>query len=249
MERPRIVVTLSNPEHAADPAVARLKNERYREAVERAGGEAVPLDDATSPEDVAAALASMDGLVISGGADLDPALYGHGPDGSREPDAGRDTVDRLAFQAAAERSLPVLGICRGLQAINAFSGGTLLQHLEGHESVPYPGGPATQHLVHVTPGSRLSSVIGGQEAMLVNSYHHQAVTLERLAPGLRAAALAEHGETQLVEALEARDPARWLVGIQCHPERTESSPLVLERLWAAFLAAAAAGRTAASETG
>jgi putative glutamine amidotransferase len=249
MERPRIVVTLSNPEHAADPAVARLKNERYREAVERAGGEAVPLDDATSPDDVAAALETMDGLVISGGADLDPALYGEAVDGSREPDAGRDTVDRLAFQAAAERSLPVLGICRGLQAINAFSGGTLLQHLEGHESVPYPGGPATQHLVHVIPGSRLSSVIGGQEAMLVNSYHHQAVTPERLAPELRAAALAEHDEGQLVEALEARDPARWLVGIQCHPERTESSPLVLERLWAAFLAAAAARRSAVSETG
>jgi putative glutamine amidotransferase len=82
--------------------------------------------------------------------------------------------------------------------------------------------------------------------MLVNSYHHQAVTPERLAPGLRAAALADHDGTQLVEALEARDPARWLVGIQCHPERTESSPLVLERLWAAFMAAAAAHRSAAT---
>jgi len=74
--------------------------------------------------------------------------------------------------------------------------------------------------------------------MVVNSYHHQAVTPDRLAPGLRAAAFADHGGVELVEALEGRDPDYWLVGIQCHPERTESSPLVLERLWAAFVAAA-----------
>ncbi|HEY7526729.1 MAG TPA: gamma-glutamyl-gamma-aminobutyrate hydrolase family protein [Candidatus Limnocylindria bacterium] len=246
MERPRIVVTLSNPEHAADPAVARLKNARYREAIERAGGEPVPVDDATPSDAVADALATMDGLVISGGADLDPARYGEAAHGSGEPDAGRDAVDQLAFETATERSVPVLGICRGMQAINAFSGGTLLQHLEGHESQPYPSGAATLHPLRVIPGSRLSTVTGGQEAMLVNSYHHQAVTPERLAPGLRAAALADHDGTQLVEALEARDPARWLVGIQCHPERTESSPLVLERLWAAFMAAAAAHRSAAT---
>jgi putative glutamine amidotransferase len=246
MDQPRIVVTLSNPEHASDPAVARLKNERYCEAVERAGGEPVPLDDASPAPAVTAALDAMDGLVISGGADLDPALYGEAVDGSREIDAGRDAVDQLAFRVALDRSVPILGICRGMQAINAFSGGTLVQHLDGHESVPYPGGPASQHPLRVTPGSRLSTIIGGQEKLLVNSYHHQAVTPERLAPGLRAAAVAEHNGSELVEALEARDPARWLVGIQCHPERTESSPLVLERLWAGFLAAAAARRDAAA---
>ena len=237
MERPRIVVTLSNPERSADPAVARLKNERYLGAVERAGGEPVPLDDGTPPAAVAAALDAMDGLVISGGADLDPALYGEAANGSRPPDAGRDAIDLRAFQAAAARSVPVLGVCRGMQALNAFSGGTLLQHVEGHESEPYPQLPGTQHALRVTPGSRLSSIIGGQEAMVVNSYHHQAVTADRLAPGLRASAFAQHGAAELVEALESRDPSRWLLGIQCHPERTESSPVVLERLWAAFLAA------------
>ena len=244
MTRPHIVVTLSNPERAADPGVARLKNERYCEAVERAGGEPMPIDDRTPPDGATAALDAMDGLLISGGADLDPELYGEASNGSREPDAGRDAVDLRAFRAAMERAVPVLGVCRGMQAINAFSGGTLVQHVEGHESVPYPQVPGTQHGLRITPGSRLSSVVGGQEAMVVNSYHHQAVTLDRLAPGLRAAAFADHDGLQLVEALESRDPDRWLVGIQCHPERTESSPLILERLWAAFVAAAHVRMTA-----
>lgn len=238
VDRPRIVVTLSNPERAADSAVARLKNERYCEAVERAGGEPVPLDDRAAPDELASALDEMDGLLISGGADLNPALYGEPLDGSRGLDPGRDALDLRAFQAAAARAVPVLGVCRGMQAINAFSGGTLLQHVEGHESVPYPQLPGTQHGLRVIPGTRLSSVIGGEEAMVVNSYHHQAITPDRLAPGLRAAGYADHGSLELVEALESRDPDHWLVGIQCHPERTESSPVVLERLWSAFMAAA-----------
>ena len=244
MERPRIVVTLSNPERATDPAVARLKNERYCEAVERAGGEPIAVDDRVTPGDLDVALRQMDGLLISGGADLDPALYGEAIDGSRDLDAGRDRLDLQAFQASAARAIPVLGVCRGMQAINAFSGGTLAQHVEGHESVPYPQLPGTQHGLRVVPGTRLSSVIGGEEAMVVNSYHHQAVTLDRLAPGLRATGFADHDGLELVEALESRDPDRWLIGIQCHPERTESSPLVLERLWAAFMAAAADRRAA-----
>jgi len=238
VERPRIVVTLSNPERAADPAVARLKNQRYGEAVERAGGQAVPVDDSTDADALAAALRDMDGLLISGGADLDPRVYGEEPAGSQAPDPGRDALDLGAFRAAESRGVPVLGVCRGMQAINAFSGGTLLQHVAAHESEPYPHGAARQHAVDVVDGSRLSSIVGGEPVLVVNSYHHQAVTPERIAPGLRTSATADHGGALLVEGLEARDPGRWLVGIQCHPERTESSPLVLERLWSAFMAAA-----------
>lgn len=246
MERPRIVVTLSNPQRAGDPEVARLKNDHYCEAIERAGGWPIPVDDSTPDQELRGALAAMDGLVISGGADLDPALYGESPDGSRAPDHGRDAIDLAAFQAAAASATPVLGICRGMQAINAFSGGSLVQHVEGHESLPYPQGPPTEHALHVVPGSRLSSITGGDESLVVNSYHHQAVTPQRLAPALRVAAMSAHEPMELVEALEARDPARWMVGIQCHPERTESSPAVLDRLWAAFLAAAAAHRSSAA---
>jgi putative glutamine amidotransferase len=246
VERPRIVVTLTNPERAADRSIAELKNRRYLESVERAGGVAVPLDDATSTADRTSALASMDGLVISGGADVDPALYHERMAGARDLDPDRDRLDEDAFRAAQHRSLPVLGVCRGLQAINVLSGGSLLQHVDGHESRPYPSVPADQHSIQIVGGTRLASIVGGADALLVNTYHHQAVTADRLAPSLIASASAADPAGELVEALESRDPDRWLVGIQSHPERTESSPIVLERLWAAFVAAALDGRSRAA---
>jgi putative glutamine amidotransferase len=249
VERPRIVVTLSSPDRASNPAVARLKNERYLEAVARAGGEPVPLDESVAAVGRDAALTTMDGLVISGGADLDPARYGEEPSGSRAPEPGRDELDAAAFAAAQARGVPVLGVCRGLQAINVFSGGTLLQDVAGHESEPYPGPAVTEHPVATQPGSRLARIVGEPEALVVNSYHHQAVTLDRLAPTLVASAIADHHGMPLVEGLEARDPDRWLIGVQCHPERTESSPVVLERLWNAFTAAAREHRSRAAVPG
>lgn len=234
------MVTLTNPERTTDPSVARAKNARYLEAVERAGGAPVAVDDATPAGGLRTALSSMDGLLISGGPDLDPALYGEGVNGSHAPDPGRDAVDNAAFRAAEAADAPVLGICRGLQAINVFSGGSLVQHVEGHESAPYPSAPGSAHAMSVQPGTLLWSVTGGESQLLVNTYHHQAITPERLASGLRATASATSPIGELVEALESRDPGRWLVGVQCHPERVESSPAVLERLWTAFVAAAAA---------
>ena len=238
MERPRIVVTLTNPERASDRESATLKNRRYLEAVERAGGTPVPLDDGTPPDQRNMALATMDGLVISGGPDIDPALYGEATDGARQPDPGRDRLDTNALRRAEERAVPVLGVCRGMQAINVLAGGSLKQHVDDHEGPSYPDPDALQHPIEVVGGSRLASILGGAEAMVVNSYHHQAVTADRLAPSLLATASARHGGVELIEALESRDPDRWLIGIQCHPERTESSSPVLERLWAAFVAAA-----------
>jgi putative glutamine amidotransferase len=83
-------------------------------------------------------------------------------------------------------------------------------------------------------------ILGASPDLEVNSYHHQAITADRLAPGLRISAVADHEDAgQLVEAVESTDPHRWLIGVQCHPERTESSPPVFERLWAAFVAACA----------
>jgi putative glutamine amidotransferase len=246
VDRPRIVVTLSSPDRASDPVVARLKNERYLESVARAGGEPIPVDERTADARRATALAGMDGLVISGGADIDPAHYGETVTGSHAPEPGRDEIDAGAFAAAQEGRVPVLGVCRGLQAINVFSGGTLLQHVAGHESEPYPSAAVTQHAVAIHDGTRLAGIVGEPETLVVNSYHHQAVTLDGLAPALIANALVDHDGTMLVEGLEARDPDRWLIGVQCHPERTESSPVVLERLWSAFVAAAREHRSRAA---
>jgi len=235
---PRIVVTLSNPEIAADPETAAVKNQRYLEALERSGAVAIPLDDRMPAAQRAAALAEMDGLLISGGADLDPALYGEPSAGSGGPDHGRDAIDGEAYRAAVASGVPILGVCRGLQAINVFSGGQLVQHLEGHESAPYPDPAVARHGLDLVAGSRLATILGEATDLHVNSYHHQAVVPGGLAAGLRASATAAHpGAGDLVEALEATDPDRWLIGVQCHPERTESSPPVMERLWSAFVAA------------
>jgi putative glutamine amidotransferase len=188
----------------------------------------------------------MDGLVISGGADIEPTRYGEGVMGAHPPDLGRDELDAAAFAAATNRAIPVLGVCRGLQAINVFSGGSLLQHVADHESEPYPGPAVTHHPISIRDGTRLAGIVGEPEALVVNSYHHQAVTPDRLAPSLLASAIADHDATPLVEGLEARDPDRWLIGVQCHPERIESSPVVLERLWNAFVAAAREHRSRAA---
>jgi putative glutamine amidotransferase len=251
MDRPRIVTTLADPAASSDPSVAELKNRLYLEALERAGATPLPLDERTSMADRAAAFAAMDGLLLSGGADIDPARYGEAPAGAGVAEPGRDALEDEALRAAMQAGVPILGVCRGLQAINVFAGGSLVQHLDGHESTPYPSPDVTRHRLELADGSRMATILGESSDLEVNSYHHQAITADRVAPGLRIAAVAEHEVGQLVEGLESTDPDRWLVGIQCHPERTESSPPVFERLWASFVAACAerAGRAHEVESG
>lgn len=240
MQRPTIVATLADPRASADPELAEMKNRRYLEALERAGASPVPLNASASEADRAAAWAAMDGLLLSGGADVDPARYGEPASGSRGSEPERDALEDEGFRAALAAGVPVLGVCRGLQAINVFTGGSLVQHLDGHESEAYPSPAVTRHPLRLAPGSRLAVILGDAQDLEVNSYHHQAITPDRLAAGLRVAATADHaGAGELVEAIESTDPDRWLMGVQCHPERTESSPPVFERLWAAFVAACA----------
>jgi putative glutamine amidotransferase len=240
MHRPRIVATLADASASGDPGVAALKNARYLEALERAGAIPVPLDERASEAEREAAFSVMDGLLLSGGADVDPARYGEQPSGARGAEPERDALEDEAFHAALHTGVPILGVCRGLQAINVFAGGSLLQHLDGHESAAYPSPAVTRHRLELAPGSRLASILGSSTDLEVNSYHHQAITADRLGPGLRIAAVADHDEAgELVEGVESTDPDRWLVGVQCHPERTESSPPVFERLWRSFVTAAA----------
>ena len=240
MDRPRIVVTLANPEGKSDVALAEDKNERYLEAIERHGGEPIALDERAADAQRREAFQSMDGLVLSGGEDIDPALYGEARDGRTIVDPGRDVLDEEAFRAATARGVPIFGICRGLQAINVFSGGRLVQHVDEHAARPYRGraAEASYHQLKLDPGSTLSALLGGAEQLEVNSFHHQAVDREGLAPGLRASGVAPHAQGDLVEALEGTDHDRWLLGVQCHPERTESTPAEFAKLWDAFIAAA-----------
>ncbi len=236
--RPRIVVTLHGPEQAAREEPTWASFDGYLEAVRRAGGEPVPLDPSATRADRDAALATMDGLLLPGGADLDPALYGQQPHPAVAVEAARDDLELAAWSAARDRGVPVFGVCRGFQAINVFSGGTLEQHLEGHD---FPASAPRAHPLRIDPSSRLAAILGEGDPLLsteVNSYHHQAVRAEDLAPGLVASATAPHHDGELVEALEAEDADDWLVGVQFHPERPEFIGPEFERLWRAFVDAA-----------
>jgi putative glutamine amidotransferase len=239
-DRPRIVVTLHGPEQAAQEEPTWASFDTYLDAVRRAGGEPVALDPTSTATEREAALTSMDGLLLPGGADLDPGLYGEMPHPSVAVEGARDDLELAAWSAARERGVPIFGVCRGFQAINVFSGGTLLQHLDGHDS---PTLAPEAHPLHLDPASRLATILGETEPLLsteVNSYHHQAVRRADLAPGLVASAVAPHDDGELVEALEAADGDDWLIGVQFHPERTEFIGPEFDRLWRAFVDAARA---------
>jgi putative glutamine amidotransferase len=235
---PRIVVTLAVAADHAQPDLAGRRNDLYVAALARHGASPVPLDARTPAAVRDDALRTMDGLLLSGGADVHPGRYGQPIDGSREIEPDRDRLEAMAWEAARSRKVPVLGICRGIQAINVFSGGSILQHVEGHASPSWSTGPATMHPVRLVPGTRLATLLGPAEELEVNAYHHQGIREDDLAPGLRAAAWADSAVGPLVEGLEGTDE-RFLVGVQCHPERTESTPAEFERLFAAFVEAAA----------
>ena len=235
---PLIVITVASHDAHLDPGRVALVNERYADGVRRAGGLPLLISSVANESQRATAFAQMDALLLSGGADIDPARYGEAVDGAVDVDAARDALEWAALDAADLRGIPVFGICRGLQFLNVHRGGSLLQHVEGQVGAAYPETPALSHPLDVAAGTRLASILGDAAAPLaVNSYHHQAVTEERLSPRLVAAAFADSPRGRLVEGLE-QPGDRFVIGVQCHPERTESSPAELERVWRAFVDAA-----------
>ena len=238
---PRVVVTVALTADKLNPEISRRKNELYGSSVARQGAETIMLDEQATAAERAAAFEVMDGLLLSGGSDIDPARYGRGVQGSTEVEPARDALESEAWDAAQARGLPVLGICRGFQAINVFSGGTLLQHVDGHIGANWGHGPAATHPLRVAPGTRLARILFPTNArggvLQVNSYHHQAVRAEDLARGLVANAWASSPVGDLVEGLEAAD-SRFMMAVQAHPERTDSMPPAFERLFKVFVDAA-----------
>lgn len=248
MVGPRIVATFEALHHADDPKIGARRRARYIEAIERHGGIPLPLDETADSGARAAAFDSMSGLLLAGGADVAPALYGEAPNGTRDVQPGRDELELDAFRVARERRVPVLGICRGIQAINVFMGGRLLQHVDGHEGPGYlTGGHTHMHELRLSPGTRVAELLDTRgTALSVNSYHHQGITPDGLAPGLIVAGTSPAPRGELVEAVESADPDWFVVGVQCHPERTEFTPPQFERLFAAFVAAARRAQPAAT---
>jgi putative glutamine amidotransferase len=189
------------------------KRGSYRNALRQAGME--PVENVTS-------LAGLDGLLLAGGTDVDPGLYGAArEDASDQPDRARDALEGALLDEALDRNVPVLGICRGLQFLNVHLGGTLAQHVEGHK---YPK-QREVHRVAIAPGSRLHAILETPD-YVVNSRHHQCA--QRVGEGLVATATAPDG---VIEALELPNK-RFVLAVQWHPEaRTDGDDA---RLFEAF---------------
>lgn len=201
----------------------------YPRLVQRAGGLAVLLPP-DEPERAAAAVARLDGLVISGGPDVEPARYGAEP-GPRTgpPCRARDAWELALIEAALAARVPLLGICRGMQLLNVALGGTLVQHLDGHAEVV---GAFGEHAVKPVPGTRCAAAVPEETA--VPTYHHQAV--DRLGEGLLASAYAADGTVEAVEL-----PEGWVLGVQWHPEMGEDVRIMRELVRAAAGPSGAAG--------
>lgn len=238
--RPRILLTTHGPDQEALEEQTWKKFSLYLDAIQRAGGEAALIDPRADADERAAAFAAMDGLLLPGGADLDPVRYGESPHPTTAIEAGRDELEAEAWQAARQRGLPILGVCRGMQAINVFSGGSLLQHVDGHDTPVWPSPEARPHPMRLRATSRLAVILGlatdAEPRIEVNSYHHQAIRPDQLGDGLAVSGTTDDGS--LVEAFEAADGDDWLFGVQSHPERPEFTPPAFERLWQAFVSAA-----------
>jgi putative glutamine amidotransferase len=192
----------------------------YVDAVERAGGRPVLIPP--SEDGVDETLDALDGIVFSGGADVDPTLYG--ADAHPETDAPqkrRDEAELALLRAALERDLPTLAVCRGVQLLNVARGGDLVQHLPekvGHDDHRQVPGTFSEHPVEVQAGSRLRAIVGPDPR--VTSHHHQS--LGTVGEGLVEAAWAEDGTVEAVEDPEKR----FLLGVQWHPEAGEDRGLL-----------------------
>ena len=198
----------------------------YLDAILRAGGEPVTL----SPRELAADDASelldrFDGLVLMGGADVDPHLYGQ----TRQPhvygvNSEQDRFEMALVHAAIAAKLPTLAVCRGIQLVNVALGGSLIQHIGDlpgvvqHAPSKFPAGQDyALHDVEITKGTKLASAMGATTAR-VASFHHQG--LDTIGRGLEITARSADG---LVEGLEHTGSGQWLIGVQWHPEDTAAA--------------------------
>jgi len=206
----------------------------YADAVLAAGG--APLLVPPLAESALDVLGALDGLVLAGGADIDPSRYGAVADpstGAPRPD--RDETELRLAAACLETGIPLIAICRGMEVLNVALGGDLVQHLPDVEgTAPHRGadGVFSERALAVDPTSLLGSVVGAE--LDVHCYHHQGIG--RIGTGLRAVAWSEDG---LVEALEVEGATAFLIAVQSHPEESAD-----RRLFARLVQAAATGSVA-----
>jgi len=249
IHRPRIGIPwrTSVDEEKVKTAGQMGKTEDYIEAVQKAGGEAIliPLKD---QHERSRLIPTLDAFVLPGSpADVDPNGYGCKNTGhSQEPDKPREDTDRAVLRYALAEKRPVLAICYGLQTLNVYQGGSLIQDihaelkdagrkLERHRKKDEPTSTEDPwHAATLEPGSRLAVLAGSTEAR-VNSSHHQAI--QKLGQNLRITAKATD---DIIEGVEWRGDANWVVGVQWHPERMGDA--FSERLFGDLVGAALTAR-------
>lgn len=173
------------------------------------------------------------GLLLMGGVDVNPKLYGEKRGSFTDrPHEERDSQEMRLLELALKRDIPVLAICRGHQLLNVAMGGRLLQHIEDNAHRWTDDGESSWHEIEVEKTGRVAGVYGSGAAVRINSRHHQGVTKDRLADGLRVVGTSHD---DFVEAAES-EQHRWVVGVQWHPERPEIRKESLG-LFEAFVAA------------
>ena len=217
-----VMVGITSSPGARDGVWIEGATRSYVDAVARAGGIPVVLP-VLAPAAADGVLDRLDGLLLSGGGDIDPALYGAEPDPHLQGvDAERDAFEVALVRRAIARRIPVLGVCRGSQVINVARGGSLIQHLGDHTDVEHQDRIRFDTVIHhvsIVPSSRVAEVVGSTYVG-VNTLHHQAV--DRLGDGLSAVAWSTDEPVDVIEAIEL--DGRDVLGVQWHPELLPTAP-------------------------
>lgn len=176
-------------------------------------------------------MGGVGGLLLSGGPDIDPALYGEEPDHDAGLELRRplDDLELRILEYALDRDMPVLAICRGMQLLNVAFGGKLIQDLPNHKAQKINGDwESAYHQIYISPGAKAAAVIGMAGIFKVNSLHHQGLKEAQRAPRLMTTAYEV--EDGLIEGLESPEH-RWVIGLQCHPERQDEVPKLFGNLF------------------
>ncbi len=241
MSLPRIAV--SGVVRSWDGADRTGVNAAYVRAVLGAGGVPLVLTPLLGASLAGRAMDGVDGLILTGGEDMDPAWYGASPSPLLSPPSReRDLFELALFGIARQRKLPILGICRGIQLINVAMGGTLFQDLPTERPGPVEHRPegardVRSHRIRLQAGTRAADALAGT-AVTVNSSHHQAI--KELAPGLIASGWTDDG---LIEAAETPGDTPWLLAVQWHPEEMHADVRAPDRgLFAALVREAGGAR-------
>ncbi len=213
--KPRIAIPMP---HSEDRTYSDLAIPQYEDAVRIAGGEPVRIELDLSPDELHKQIENCDAVLLPGSrADINPRKYGadrHAKTAGADPK--RDATDELLLRDAYHLHKPVLGICYGLQSLNVFRSGSLVQHIES--TINHSAGRTVPnaHTVEVVPGSLLSTIVGSEKTLAVNSSHHQSA--DEVGEGLRV--VARSTEDGVIEALEGTHPRHFVLAVQWHPERS-----------------------------